>query len=199
MKRWALGLSVSAALLLHFATPSVSADKQGLGSARFHLVEATVPQMLKAMQTRLITAEQLVGMYLARIGAYDDAGPAVNAFLHVNADAIEEARQIDLHRPPGPPRRPLEGIPVLLKDNIDTWDMPTTAGAVAMTGSRPPDDAFIARKLREAGAIILGKATLTEWANFIAIGMPAGFSGLGSYGFNPTTRGRCRVVTAGPC
>lgn len=185
MKRWVLGLSAGAALLIHFTTPSVSADKGGLGSARFHLVEATVPQMLKAMQTRLITAEQLVGMYLARIAAYDDAGPAVNAFIHVNADALEEARQNDIHRRPGLPRRSLEGIPVALKDIIDTADMPTTGGSLSLEGSIPPDDAFITRKLREAGAIIIGKATLTEFANFIAIGMPAGYSSLGLYGFNP--------------
>jgi amidase len=79
----------------------------------------------------------------------------------------------------------LYGIPVLLKDNIDTHDMPTTAGSVALAGSIPPDDAFITTKLRDAGAIIMGKATLTEFANFIAIGMPTGYSSLGLYGFNP--------------
>src|SRR4029077_19995403 len=92
-------------------------------------------------------------------------------------------------------RRPLSGIPIILKDNIDTRDMPTTAGAVALAGSIPLNDAFIARKLREAGAIILGKGTLTEFANFLTAGMPAGFSSqlrqqlggglLDGYGFNP--------------
>ena len=81
--------------------------------------------------------------------------------------------------------KPLYGVPVLLKDNIDTADMPTTAGSVALDGSIPPDDAFITRKLREAGAIILGKGTLTEYANFIAVGMPTGYSSLGGFGFNP--------------
>jgi amidase len=79
----------------------------------------------------------------------------------------------------------LYGIPILLKDNIDTADMPTTAGSVALAGSIPPDDAFIVQKLRQAGAIILGKGTLTEYANFIAIGMPTGYSSLGGFGFNP--------------
>jgi len=183
MKRTVLGLAVVAALALGLHTSPVAAQRQG--TARLSLVEATVSDLLKAMQTRLITSEELVRMYLARIAAYEDAGPAVNAFIHINADAIAEARQNDIHRHPGLPRRPLEGIPVLLKDNVDTADMPTTAGAVAMTGSVPPDDAFITRKLRAAGAIILGKATLTEWANFIALGMPTGYSGLGNYGFNP--------------
>jgi amidase len=76
-------------------------------------------------------------------------------------------------------------VPVLLKDNIDTADMPTAAGSVALAGSLPPDDAFITRKLRNAGAIILGKGTLTEFANFLAVGMPTGYSSLGGFGFNP--------------
>jgi amidase len=124
-------------------------------------------------------------MYLARIAAYDDVGPTLNALLHVNARATAEARQLDALRHPGRARSPLYGIPVLLKDNIDTADMPTTAGSVALEGSVPPDDAFITRKLREAGAIVIGKATLTEFANFIALAMPSGYSSLGGYGLNP--------------
>ncbi|HSG38500.1 MAG TPA: amidase family protein, partial [Thermoanaerobaculia bacterium] len=168
-----------------FLAPPVIAEENGAGSARLQLVEATVPQLLKAQQTGLITAEQLVRMYLARIDAYEESGPGVNAFLFVNPNAEAQARELDALRHPGIARSPLHGIPVLLKDNIDTADMPTTAGSVALAGSIPPDDAFITRKLREAGAIILGKATLTEFANFIAIGMPTGYSSLGGFGFNP--------------
>jgi amidase len=109
----------------------------------------------------------------------------VNAYLHVNADAAAQASQLDALRHPGRARSPLYGIPVLLKDIIDTADMPTTAGSVALNGSIPPDDAFITRKLRNAGAVIIGKATLTEFANFIALGMPTGYSSLGLFGFNP--------------
>ena len=105
----------------------------------------------------------------------------LNAFLTLNANALAEARALDAARHPGIARSPLYGIPVLLKDNIDTADMPTTAGSVALDGSIPPDDAFITKKLRDAGAIILGKATLTEFANFLAIGMPTGYSSLGGY------------------
>ena len=144
-----------------------------------------MPDLLKALQTRLITSEQLVEMYLARIAAYDDAGPRLNAFLTLNPNALAEARALDAARHPGIARSPLYGIPVLLKDNVDTADLPTTAGSVALAGSIPPDDAFITRKLREAGAIILGKATLTEFANFLTNGMPTGYSSLGGYGFNP--------------
>lgn len=186
MKRFALGLAACAALGLGIFTLPARAqkpEKPDVGISRLNLVETTVTQLLKAMQVKLVSSEQIVKMYLARIEAYESAGPAVNAFIYINPDAVEEARQSDLHRPATP--RPLEGIPVLLKDNVDTSDMPTTAGSVALEGSRPPDDAFITRKLREAGAIILGKATLTEFANFIAIGMPAGYSSLGNYGFNP--------------
>lgn len=183
MKRFVIGLAVLAAAALALHTAPVAAQHQG--TARLQLVEATIGDLLKAMQTKLISAEELVEMYLARIAAYEEAGPAVNAFIHINAGAVVEAGQNDLHRHPGRPRRPLEGIPVLLKDNIDTFDMPTTAGSVALAGSIPPDDAFIARKLREAGAIIMGKATLTEFANFIALGMPTGYSSLGRFGFNP--------------
>jgi amidase len=150
----------------------------------FHLVEATVHEMQRALRSGLITSERLVQMYLARVAAYDDAGPMLNSFLHVNEAALDEARARDYERGHGCSRGPLFGIPVLLKDNIDTDDMPTTAGSVALEGSIPPDDSFVARRLREAGAIILGKATLTEFANFIAIGMPAGYSSLGGYGLN---------------
>lgn len=163
----------------------VGADPGGVGSARLQLVEATVSQMEKALQTKLLTTEQLVGLYLDRIAAYEDTGPAVNAYIHLNENALSDARLSDALRHPGKSRLPLEGIPVILKDNIDTFDMPTTAGSVALEGSIPPDDAFIAKKLRDAGAIILGKGTLTEFANFIALNMPTGYSSLGGFGFNP--------------
>ena len=148
------------------------------------LVEASVPELQLALRSRLITSEQLVQMYLDRIAAYDEVGPLLNSFIHLNANALEEARARDRDRHRGLAHGPLFGIPVLLKDNIDTADMPTTAGSVALAGSIPPNDAFITERLRAAGAIILGKATLTEFANFIAIGMPSGYSSLGGYGFN---------------
>jgi amidase len=150
---------------------------------RVQLVEATIGDLEQAMRTREVTAEQIVQAYLARIAAYDKTGPTLNAFLHVNAAALTEARRHDRDRDRA--HGPLAGIPILLKDNIDTRDMPTTAGSVALAGSIPPTDAFITRRLRDAGAIVLGKATLTEFANFIAIGMPSGYSSLGGYGLNP--------------
>jgi len=159
--------------------------QQATGPANsLQLVEASVPELQQALRTRLITSEQLTQMYLNRIAAYDKVGPLLNAFIHLNANALDEARARDRDRARGRAHGPLFGIPVLLKDNINTSDMPTTAGSVSLAGSIPPTDAFITEKLREAGAIILGKATLTEFANFIAIGMPSGYSSLGGYGFN---------------
>jgi amidase len=185
MKRPLLALAALAAALILAHGHALVAAPGGAGSARLNLVEATVDDLHKAIQTGLASIEQITERYLARIAAYDDAGPGVNALLHVNSRAEAEARQLDALRHPGIARSPLYGIPVLLKDNIDTADMPTTAGSVALAGSIPPDDAFIAGKLRDAGAIIIGKATLTEFANFIAIGMPTGYSSLGGFGFNP--------------
>ena len=182
MKRLFATLTVVCCIALAFGH-TITAQKGGhQGTAQLALVEATIPDLLKALQTGLITSEQLVEMYHARIAAYE---PMLNAFLTVNPNAVAEARALDAARHPGIERSPLYGIPVLLKDNVDTADMPTTAGSVALAGSIPPDDAFITRKLREAGAIILGKATLTEFANFLTNGMPTGYSSLGGYGFNP--------------
>jgi len=157
----------------------------GSGTAHFELVEATVPQMQHALQTGLLTSEMLVEMYWARIAAYDIGGPALNSYLYVNENALDTARELDELREKGTPKSLLYGIPILLKDNVDTMDMPTTAGSVALAGSIPSEDAFITKKLRAAGAIILGKGTLTEFANFLTSGMPAGYSSYGGYGFNP--------------
>ena len=184
-------LPALAAVLLTCHVPTFGAhddDKGDRGRARFELLEATIPQIRKALRSNVISAERLTRMYLKRIEAYEEAGPGVNAYQHINPNAVREARQLDAlndrhHRRPS--RKPLFGVPVLLKDNIDTADMPTTAGSVALDRSIPPDDAFITKKLRNAGAVILGKGTLTEYANFIAVGMPTGYSSLGGFGFNP--------------
>ncbi len=195
MKRCWLALAVASLLgttptLTPLSAQSTGAAPEHAGLAKhkpapFDVIEATIPEIQHAFRTSRLTSEQLVETYLARIDAYDDAGPGVNAFIHVSRTAEIEARWLDLLRRFGFGRGPLYGVPVLLKDNIDTFNMPTTAGSVALEGSVPPDDAFITRKLRQAGAIILGKATLTEYANFLTTGMPAGYSSLGNYGFNP--------------
>lgn len=151
----------------------------------FTLQEATIPQINQAFDSGQLTSEQLVQLYLNRIEAYDVNGPGLNTFITVNPDALATAAALDLERKLYGPRGPMHGIPVLLKDNIDTFDMPTTAGSVALEGSIPPDDAFLTQQLRDAGAIILGKANLTEFANFLTNGMPAGYTSLNGYTFNP--------------
>ena len=153
--------------------------------SQVQLVEATIDQLQHALRTGLLTSEQLVQMYQARIASYESL---VNAYIYLNPNALVEARAIDNQRRQGHKTNPMFGIPVLLKDNIDTKDMPTTAGSpsfVSALGAIPPNDAFIAAKLREAGAIILGKATLTEFANFISTNNVSGYSDLGGYGYNP--------------
>ena len=153
---------------------------------QFMLLEATVPQLRSAFGTRLLSSEALVQMYLARIAAFDTAGPKLNSFLYLNPRAAADAKSIDAQRfLPGHQARPLEGVPIGLKDIIDTVDMPTTGGAVALAGTYPADDATITKKLRQAGAVILGKLTLTEFANYVTAGMPGGYSSLGGYGLNP--------------
>lgn len=179
MKRFAFAL-VLAALAIH----PLRANKGGVGSSRLQLVEATIADIQKAEQTGLASAADIVNAYLQRIAAYDNVGPTLNAYLTVNPNVLAQAGAADASRH-GKARTALEGIPILLKDNVDTFDMQTSAGSVALTGSIPPDDATIARKLRAAGALIMGKATLTEFANFLTNGMPAGYSSLGGYGFNP--------------
>ena len=178
-------LAALLALITALLTTRISANPGGVGSARFELVEASITDMLKAIQTGLVTSEDLVRMYLARITAYDFDGPALNAYLTMSDHSVADARKLDAARPKGIERQPLYGIPIALKDNVDTFDMPTTAGSVALAGSVPYDDAFIAKRLRAAGAVVLGKLTLTEFANFLTNGMPGGYSSLGGYGFNP--------------
>ncbi len=149
------------------------------------LVEATISALQRALGQGLMTPAQLTDAYLARIAAYDDGGPALNAILALDPTAAEQARELGTSCQDEATRGPLCGIPVLLKDNIDVAGLPTTAGSLALARSVPAGDAFLARKLRQAGAIVLGKATLTEFANFLGSNMPSGYSSLGGYGLNP--------------
>lgn len=127
-------------------------------------LEASIPELQSAMEAGELTSVELVDSYLARIAAYDDAGPELNAFITVNPAALEEAAAMDAERAATGSRGPLHGIPVVVKDNIGTADMPTTAGSLALEGFVPAQDAFQVRRLREAGAIILGKTNLFEFA-----------------------------------
>src|SRR5215475_8347682 len=187
MRRALFGLVaiLAIATFVRLAPADDTGDGDNNGVDQLQLVEATIPQLGHALHSHLITSKQLVEMYQARIAAYDKVGPTLNAFIHLNANAADDGAARDREHGHEGERSRMFGIPILLKDNVDTKDMPTTAGSIALAGSIPPNDAFITQKLRDAGAIILGKATLTEFANFIAIGMPAGYSSLGGYGLNP--------------
>ncbi|MGE3491582.1 MAG: amidase family protein [Vicinamibacterales bacterium] len=150
--------------------------------APFSVVEATIPDMQKAMQDGRVTSRQIVEQYLQRIGLYEDR---LNAVMAVNPKALEEADRLDQERKAGKVRGPLHGIPIALKDNIHTTDIPTTGGAVAFEGLMPPYDATLTANLREAGAVIIAKTVLTELANWVANGMPGNYSALAGYGMNP--------------
>jgi amidase len=151
-------------------------------AAPFSVVEASIAEMQQAMADGRVTSRQLVEQYLRRIALYEER---LNATLAVNAVALEEADRLDAERQAGKVRGPLHGIPVALKDNIHTTDMPTTGGAVAFEGFVPPYEATLTTNLRAAGAVILAKTMLTELANFVAAGMPGNYNGLGGYGMNP--------------
>ena len=146
--------------------------------------DATIVDLQKALAAGTVTATDLTRAYIARIEAYDRAGPNLNAIRELNPDALKLAGDIDAARPPQ--RRPLEGIPILLKDNIATGDAEhTTAGSLALADAQAHRDAFLVKRLRDAGAVILGKTNLTEFANILAIDMPAGYSSLGGQVRNP--------------
>ncbi len=160
----------------------------------FPLMEMEIAQLQKAYEERIYTVVEVVEYYLDRIEAIDQNGPGLNAVIILNPDALEIAARLDREIQEGKSRGPLHGIPVLLKDNIDTHDkMPTTAGSRALAGSFPLQDSYVAQKLREAGAVILGKANLSEWANFRGELSSSGWSGLGGQTKNPY------VLDRNPC
>jgi amidase len=145
---------------------------------------ASLSDLQQALAQGRITSSALTKAYLARIDAYDRAGPALNSVRVVNPDALSIAARLDGVKPSA--KQPLAGMPILVKDNIATGDkQPTTAGSVALEGARAKDDSTVVKRLRAAGAVILGKANLTEFANILAIDMPSGYSSLGGQVKNP--------------
>jgi len=151
---------------------------------------ATIAELQSAMQAGRLTSARLTERFLQRVATYDRSGPRLNAVLEVNPQAGEIAESLDRERASGGIRGPLHGIPVLLKDNIATADrLHTSAGSFALRDCIAPHDAFLVMRLREAGAVILGKANMTEWANFMTTGMPAGYSSRGGQVKNPYGNG----------
>jgi amidase len=168
-------LAVAALLLSGDPTPA---------ARPFTIVETSLADLQAALRERRVTSRALVQLYLARIATYEDR---LNAAITINPHALEEAEARDRERLAGRVRGPLHGIPIALKDNIQTADMPTTGGALAFEGLVPPYEATLTRQLREGGAIILAKTQLTELANWVAgtPSMPGNYNSLNGYGFNP--------------
>ena len=175
-----------AAFVLALVSATALLATQAPAPAAFDLEEATIATLQQRMQSGQETSRSLVDKYLARIEAVDRSGPVLHSVLEINPDARTIADRLDVERKSGRTRGPLHGIPVLLKDNIATADrMMTTAGSLALAGATPPKDAFIVSRLRDAGAVILGKTNLSEWANFRSTHSTSGWSGRGGLTKNP--------------
>ncbi|BBE17923.1 amidase [Aquipluma nitroreducens] len=160
----------------------------------FELNEVTIAQLQEKMSSGALSSVEITRKYLDRIERIDKKGPELHSVIEINPDALDIARQLDDERKSGKIRGPLHGIPILIKDNIDTGDrMQTTAGSLALVGAPAPDDAIIVRKLREAGVVLLGKTNLSEWANFRSTHSSSGWSGRGGQVRNPfcTDRSPC--------
>lgn len=172
-------------LCLLLNTPPLAVAQRAPASrseGRFSIVEATIADTRAALQQKRITSRELVRQSLVRIATYEDI---MNGIITVNPRALAIADSLDSLRAQGRILGPLHGIPVALKDNIHTIDMPTTGGALAFAGLVPPYAATLTRNLEDAGAIIIAKTQLTELANWVASGMPANYNALTGYGFNP--------------
>lgn len=161
-------------------------EPAGTAPGDFELNEESIASLQEKMVSGKYSSEQLTKLYTDRIHAIDKNGLRLNSVIEMNPDAITIAQQMDAERKAGKTRGPLHGIPVLIKDNIDTGDkMQTTAGALAMAGHVATNDAFVVKKLREAGAVILGKTNLSEWANFRSSSSSSGWSSRGGQTKNP--------------
>ena len=153
------------------------------------ITNATIAEVEAAMRDGSVSSESLTQAYLKRVEAYDKAGPKINTVITLNPKALETARALDAERKAGKVRGPLHGIPILVKDNYNTYDLPTTGGSQTLLGSIPPSDAFMMKKLRDAGVVIIAKVNLHEFA--YSGGAPNGYSSLGGQTLNPhdLTRG----------
>ena len=159
--------------------PAARAPTPAAPAAAFPYAEAGIADLQAAMDRGETSSHALVQAYLARIVALDRNGPKLHSVIELNPLARAEAAALDAERAAGHIRGPLHGIPILLKDNIDATPMATTAGSLALAGFHPPGDAFLVARLRQAGAVILGKANLSEWANFRSTRSTSGWSSVG--------------------
>ncbi|HVT04417.1 MAG TPA: amidase family protein [Thermoanaerobaculia bacterium] len=176
-----IAIALLVAVTFH-ASPMLAAAKGRSTPTQFSIIEATIPEMQRAMAEGRVTSHELVAQSLIRIATYEDK---LNGVMTVNRHALEEADERDRERAAGKIRGPLHGIPIALKDNIQTTDMPTTGGALAFDGLVPPYEATLTKNLRDAGAIIIAKTQLTELANWVGSPFQNNYNGLNGYGFNP--------------
>ena len=188
-RRSFIGAAVAGAIALrhgHWTETRTPSHGEAAQVPAFPLEELTIDELQARMQRGAETSHSLAQQYLARIDAVDQRGPAVNAVIELNPDALALASQLDAERKAGKVRGPLHGIPVLIKDNIDTADrMHTTAGSLALADNIAARDSWVAARLRAAGAVILGKTNLSEWANFRSTHSTSGWSGRGGQTHNP--------------
>tara|TARA_R110000765_G_scaffold62697_3_gene121834 strand:- start:2227 stop:3948 length:1722 start_codon:yes stop_codon:yes gene_type:complete len=181
-------------LLLQLSCQTPPEKKQAVATEDFGFMELGIPELQQGYKDGTYTVKGVVEAYLKRIEEIDRSGPTLNSIIQINPDAIKNAEQLDLEMAQGNIRGPLHGIPILLKDNIDTHDkMATTAGSRALLNSYPLQDSHVAKQLKEAGALILGKANLSEWANFRGELSSSGWSGVNGQTKNPY------VLDRNPC
>jgi amidase len=180
------GFSFSTLSLESFFSPAIRRAGDGVPDADFPLLETTIDQLQARMTSGEYSSVSITKLYLKRIDAIDKKGPALNAVIEINPDALAIAAAMDAERKAGKVRGPLHGIPVLIKDNINSGDkMMTTAGSLALEGHHAAKDAFIVGQLRAAGAVLLGKTNLSEWANFRSSRSTSGWSSRGGQTKNP--------------
>src|SRR5499433_2891872 len=172
------GVAVAVGCNRHPQSPVSGASNQVSTVGSFELDKKTIAELQEGMKSGGLTARSIAEKYISRIAAIDKQGPRLNSVIELNPAALTIADALDAERKTKGPRGPLHGIPVLIKDNIATADrMATTAGSLALGGSIPQHDAFIVKQLRDAGAVILGKTNLSEWANIRCSHSTSGWSG----------------------
>jgi amidase len=175
------------------STPPAGSENADASATTLDVVELSATDVRDRMAEGTLTSRALTQAYLERIAAVDDNGPALNAIIELNANALADAEALDRERQAGRVRGPLHGIPVLIKDNIDVAGMVNSAGSLAMKDHRPPRDGFLVARLREAGAVLLGKTNLSEWANIRSTRSTSGWSSRGGQTKNPY------VLDRNPC
>jgi amidase len=186
-------VTVLALLAALGAGPAAQVPGQTGPGGRLDVVELSATEARARLAASTLTSRALTQAYLARIAATDDGGPALNAIIELNPRALAEADALDAERKAGKVRGPLHGLPILIKDNIDVAGLVNSAGSLALAGNRPAKDAFVIARLRDAGAIILGKTNLSEWANFRSRPSSSGWSSRGGQTKNPY------VLDRSPC